>query len=129
MDSLNAVWEKVLPYPPRPESSTYIRTGTLGRSLGSSESGGQSGGRPGIYQVKSQGTKAMFGEFGTNLEYAPYVIGDRETVEGEKGQTKTHRKNGWWTLTEIGERAVPKIQQLFEGMARQLAQWLDGQRL
>ena len=71
----------------------------------------------------------MFGEFGTNLEYAPYVIGDRDTVEGEVGQTKTHRDNGWWTLTEVGERAVPKIKLAFEAMARGLATWLDGKRL
>jgi len=121
-DSLNIVWEKVLPYPPKSESSTYIRTGTLGRSLGSSESGGRASGSPSIYQVKSQGPKVMFGEFGTNVEYAPYVIGDKE-------QIRIHKRNGWWTLVQIGERAKPKIQQAFESMARGLATWLDGKRL
>src|SRR3972149_3265026 len=65
------LWENVPPYPPEPEASTYDRTGTLGRG----EAGGKSGGQPDIYEVREMGG-GFEGHFGTNLEYAPYVIGD-----------------------------------------------------
>src|SRR5689334_23309717 len=71
---LLAVWEAVPPYPPPPEGSTYDRTGTLGRTLGSGFEGGQSG-QPDVFTIKELGS-AWEAHFGTNLDYAPYVIGD-----------------------------------------------------
>jgi hypothetical protein len=101
--SLLVIKESVLPYPPPPITSTYIRTGTLGRSLGSK---GVTG-----------GGKRYSAEFGTELNYAPYVIG--------MAQAWMH-KGRWWRLeVEVFNRALPKIYELVETMANNLAKWLD----
>lgn len=118
--TLYALWGAVPAYPPKPQTSDYIRTGTLGRSLGSSEAGGISGGTPEIYEV-SQGTTYTAGEFGTNLEYAPYVIGDDE-------QQWYHAAHGWWTISSVARLAEERILQLWQQTAEQLAAWIDGQR-
>lgn len=118
--SLLALWENVLPYPQPPATSTYIRTGTLGRSLGASMGGGQGGGRPDIYEVRGQGSGMLEGEFGTRLSYAPYVIG-----ENEQARAMAH----WWTIGEIAEKAMSKIDEIWEAVADKLAAWLDGKGL
>lgn len=117
--ALLALWENVPPYPPPPENSTYVRTGTLGRTLGSSEGGGKSG-QPDIYEVKPLGGGEWEAHFGTNLEYAPYVIGD---------DTQARHMQHWWKISVIKERAAEKINRLFGVMADKLAAWLDGKNL
>lgn len=112
-----ALWETVPPYPEPPEGSTYRRTGTLGRTLGSGESGGKASSTPDIYEVKKMGS-AYEGRFGSSLEYAPYVIGDDTQAEVHRGR--------WWTMKVIAERATAKIDRLFEMLAEKLTAWLDG---
>lgn len=120
--SLNVLWEKVPPYPPPPPDSTYRRTGTLGRSLGSSMGGGASGGEPSIYSIRKLGQGNMEGKFGTNLNYAPYVIGTTT-------QTDTHMSNGWWRIRTIAARAEDKIASIWQGVGKQLANFLEGRGL
>jgi hypothetical protein len=132
--AIYALWEKVPPYPNRNQTialhnltaemtggtarqfSGYIRTGLLGRSLGSSMRGGVGNNMPDIFDVAGQG-KMTVGEFGTRTNYAPYVI-------GEKTQARVHA-GIWWTLESIIPKALPKIQRLFRVMTEELAAWLD----
>ena len=114
--SLLVLNENVPPYPEANPDSTYVRTGTLGRTLGSSFGGGASGGQPDIYTVRQMGSEVV-GEFGTNLEYAPYVIGEMEQVHQHQGR--------WWTIKTIAERATEKITRVFQIAAEELAKWLD----
>lgn len=111
-----ALWENVPPYPPPPSDSTYVRTGTLGRTLGSGEAGGKASGTPEVYEVRALGS-GYEGHFGTNLEYAPYVIGD---------DTQARHMAHWWKVSAIAEKANEKIQGLFKTMADKLAEWLEG---
>jgi len=112
--SLLVLTESVPPYPVR--ESDYIRTGTLGRRLGSSVTGAVSG-QPDIFEIKEQGALFVSGEWGTNLEYAPYVIGENE-------QAWMH-KDIWWTIKTVAERAQAKIQRLWEIFAEEIARYLD----
>jgi len=104
--SLLVVHESVPPYPSPPEGSTYRRTGTLGRTLGSGQGGGVVG-RPDIYQVTGS-MKNIQGAFGTRLEYAPYVISDED-------QAWMH-KDRWWTMGTIADRARTKIIKLWNDL-------------
>lgn len=114
MDATLAVLhESVPPYPPPPPDSTYRRTGTLGRSLGASVSGGKAG-TPSIYETKKLGS-GYEGRFGTNLGYAEYVI----------GQLQAAWNKHWWQLREVAEKAKTKIVAIWNGIARQLAEFLD----
>jgi len=117
--SLLVLHEKVPPYPPPPADSTYRRTGTLGRSLGASLGGGKSG-KPAIYETKKI-SSGYEGRFGTNVEYAPYVI-------GENTQARVHRGR-WWTLKKVAQDASKKIMQVWNGIAENLAQFLEGNKL
>jgi hypothetical protein len=114
--SLLVLHENVPPYPTAKPDSTYTRTGTLGRTLGSSFGGGASGGKPDIYEVRQQGSDVI-GEFGTRLVYAPYVIGEQEQAAQHRGR--------WWTIKTIAERAQAKIERVFQIAAEELAKWLD----
>ena len=99
----------VPPYPPaRPESS-YIRTGTLGRSIGL-------GGRADIYEVRRIGA-GYEAVLGTRLGYAPYVIGENQAFM---------HKGRWWTIKTVAEKATPGIMRLFEEMAKRMAAYLEG---
>lgn len=109
--SLLTLQENVPPYPAAKADSTYVRTGTLGRTLGAG------GGKADIYTVKSQGNGMYSAEFGTRLKYAPYVIGERE-------QAWMH-KSRWWTIRTIAERARPKIERLFGTAVKLLCEWLN----
>jgi len=113
--SLNVLHENVQPYPAPPPDSTYRRTGTLGRTLGSSESGGESG-KPQIFEVKQMGHEVT-GRFGTKLEYAPYVIGEGEQAEVHKGR--------WWTVKTIAEKAKAKIDRIWQAVGDALARYLE----
>lgn len=108
--ALLIVWEKIPGYPPQPEGSAYVRTGTLGRSIGV---GKQS--KPDIYEVKKDGMYQA-GRIGTRLKYAPYVIGER---------TQARWMRHWWTLDgTVLQSALPKIQEAFQVMARALADYI-----
>ncbi len=111
-----ALWENVPPYPPPPDDSTYVRTGTLGRTLGSSEAGSKGSNAPDIYEVKPMGS-GYEGRFGTNLEYAPFVIGD---------ETQSRRMSHWWKIGSIATRAAGKIESIFKTLGDNLASFLDG---
>ena len=115
--ALDVIWESVPPYPEPPPESTYRRTGTLGRSLGSNFSGGKGEGQPDIYEV-NMGPQMSSASFGTRLGYATHVIG-----EGTQAPIHAGR---WWTMLTIAKRALPKLQKLFERMAQTMAKWLEG---
>lgn len=118
--SLGILWENVPEYPPKknPEQ-TYIRTGILGKSIGVDMNGRKLSQPPSIYTVQREG-KYQVGTFGTNLEYAPHVIGD--------GTQAQHHRGHWWTMKTIAQRAVRKIEQEWQNMVRDLSEWLDGRR-
>jgi len=116
--SLLALWENVPSYPEPPAASTYRRTGTLGRSLGSSESGGKASGEPSIYETREMGAGMIEGRFGTNLEYAPYVIGE------EQARHMAH----WWKLSVVVTRAAKKITDIWNGLMGTIAEWLEKNR-
>ena len=119
--SLLAIWQRVgeLGYPQPPPNSTYKRTGTLGRTLGTSDHGGMSG-KPDVYKVKSSGSGMQSASFGTRLKYARYVIGDKS-----KEQATVHAGR-WWTLPDVAEQMTDRIKGLFEIAAKTMARFLDG---
>lgn len=116
--SLLTLWENVPPYPRISFNSSYRRTGTLGRSLGSSEGGGK-GGKPSIYETKKLGS-GYEGRFGTDLSYAQYVIGDT---------TQAAHMGYWWQMKDIAAKAETKIVRLWQTLADKLAKFLDGKGL
>lgn len=97
-------------YPSPPSGSSYVRTGTLGRSIGL-------GGQADIYETRRIGG-GYEARLGTRLDYAPYVIGDNEQAWMHKGR--------WWTLKSVAEKAKPGIERLFEAMSKRLAAFLEG---
>lgn len=114
--SLNVFWENVPPYPQARPESRYRRTGTLGRSLGSDQSGGATSSSPSIYKIKHLGQGDFEGVFGTSLEYAPYVIGDTAQADVHKGR--------WWQMEDITWRAGKKINDLWNMVGDKLAAFL-----
>ncbi len=114
--SLLHVQSSVPSYPkPRPNQS-YRRTGTLGRSLGVTQSGGPIG-RATIQTTRKVGA-AYQGEFGSSLSYAPDVIGEGTQKEMFVGR--------WWTLKTVAKRAMAGIIRLHDTAVDELARWLDG---
>jgi len=110
------LWEKIPGYPAQWKNSRYKRTGLLGRSIGVSE-GGHKMGQPGILRIKRMGSNVHSATFGTNLKYAPRVIGER--------QLQMFRDRGWWNLPGVARMAEAEIVKLFEILARQLAAWMN----
>lgn len=120
--TLLKLWEHVLPYPPQPPDSAYRRTGTLGRTLGSGEGGGRSGGQPDIFEIKNR-RRYTEGRFGTHLEYAKYVIGDYSS------QQAGHMRH-WWTLPQdVLYQAHDDILKIWRDVGKQLADFLRGKGL
>jgi hypothetical protein len=115
-ETLLVMHESVPGYPTPPSNSSYRRTGTLGRTLGSSFEGG-GGGTPEIFTVTKIG-QSWEGRFGTKLEYAPYVIGDNSQAKVHKGR--------WWVLSEVAEKARPKIERTWQRLADAMANFLEG---
>lgn len=101
--SLKALQQNVPEYPPRPETSKYVRTGMLGRSLGAA------GGKPTVYSIKGSGANVV-GTFGTNLSYAQYVIDDQRQAYMHKGR--------WWTMKTIVTNTKDKIINLWNLMIK-----------
>lgn len=110
--SLEVLHENVPPYPQVPNPT---RTGTLGRTLGASMEGGAMG-TPNIFEVVPLGQGNVSGRFGTNLNYAPYVIGEE--------QAWMHYR--WWRIKEIASAAEEKIVSLWRGLIDDLAAFLEG---
>lgn len=100
-------------YPPaRPESS-YVRTGTLGRSIGLN-------GRADIYEVRKIGA-GYEARLGTRLEYAPPVI-------GSESQLPFFKRRGWWTMKIVLDKATPGIVRLYQAMGARMVHFLEGRR-
>jgi len=120
--SLLKLWEHVPGYPAPPPDSSYRRTGTLGRTLGSSQGGGRSGGKPDIFDIKNHSNYTE-GKFGTQLSYAQYVIGDYGS------QQASHMRH-WWTLPQDVLRAAQDgIEKLWKDAGKDLADFLRGKGL
>lgn len=112
--SLLTLWENVPPYPKISFDSSYTRTGTLGRTLGSSMGGGKAG-QPSIYEVKKLGA-GVEGRFGSDLSYAPYVISDNDQAA---------HMGYWWQMKDIAAKSQAKINRLWVTLADKLARFLD----
>lgn len=113
--SLLVLHENVPPYPPNPVSSKYIRTGMLGKSLGSSEAGGKVG-TPTVYSVKSNDVQTI-GQFGTQLSYAKYVIDPEEQAYMHKYGFK-NASSFWWTMNTIKVKSEKKVIQVWERLVK-----------
>ena len=119
--ALLVIWSNVPAYPPQPETD-YIRTGTLGRSLGSGESGGQAGGQPEIYEVRAEMSGYYQASFGTRLEYAPHVIGDSTTQQAR-------HLGYWWTLPQtVAQASLEGIKKVFQVLKEEMVLFLEGRR-
>jgi hypothetical protein len=115
--SMLHVQGSVPPYPPPPSTSTYQRTGQLGRSLGVGMGGGVAG-QPSVRLIKKLGAGSYEATFGTNLEYAPAVIG----TESQKQPFKKY----WWTMRTVARQAMDGVVKLYDTATRELAKWLEG---
>ena len=103
--------ENVPPYPPKPATSTYERTGTLGRSIG------LVGGSSGIFTVRRVGGYNFEGRFGTNLKYAPRVIGDNQSYPFSAY---------WWKLSTTIGKSFKKLMEVYNAAAAEMARFLEG---
>lgn len=104
--SMRVLLENVLPYPPKPEGSKYIRTGLLGKSIGAS------GAKPTIYSITGAGADIR-GAFGTKLSYAKYVIGEPGDPAYLPGQARVHQGR-WWTMGTIKSNSEAKIAKIWD---------------
>ena len=109
--SMFHVQDSVPSYPVYPKPpSTYDRTGTLGRTL--------TAGHPShVRSVKNVGDGVVEGQFGTRLEYAPFVIGD---------DTQARHMGHWWTMKTVKAKAEKGIKRIFDKMGDKLAGWIEG---
>ena len=121
-DSLNILHENVPPYIPQvvpPE--VYRRQGTLGGSFGVSQDGSKSG-QPGIKKVERKGSFYQ-GQFGSNLNYAPYVVDPERQAymhrPGYKGRP------GWWTVEDIAKNAKDKIEERWKRAVRNIKEFFE----
>ena len=119
--ALLVLWENVFPYPPPPSLGGYVRTGNLGKSLGTGMSGGKMG-QPDILKVTKLGNAGFVGKFGSRLGYAPKVIGDI-------GQQDSFFAQYWWRLEQVIAPSMEKIMKLYDIAAQELAKFLDGKGL
>lgn len=118
MDNALSVFEEKVPdYPPIPAGSTYRREFALQKSL-------TKGGSMNVMKAEKLSNMHQ-GTFGSNLSYAPYVIGPLSGKKGER-QAWMH-KNWWWTIEVIAQRSIGKITELFQTLADRLAKFLGGQ--
>lgn len=84
-------------YPAPPDGSTYRRTGTLGREIGT--------------EVRGLG-KEIVGVLGTTTVYAPWVISS-EAIGNRGPQAKVH-KGRWYTLQGVVIKAKDGIVKIYE---------------
>ena len=97
------VHSQVPAYPPTRPGQRYVRTGTLGRSIGT--------------EVRSLGA-SMVGTIGTSTVYAPWVISDR-SVGGVGPQAWMH-VGRWWTLQGVVRKARDGVIRIYEDMLKRL---------
>lgn len=93
------VHSQIPPYPAPPPASTYVRTGTLGRSVTTLQGNDPDA----LSRVETLG-KDVVGYIGTKVLYAPYVL-------DETRQARAHRGR-WYTLQKVVTDAVPKVRQI-----------------
>jgi hypothetical protein len=84
------VHSTVPPYPAPPATSTYRRTGTLGRTI--------------TTEVRSLGVDVV-GVIGTKTIYAPWVIDEKRQAWMHKGR--------WWTLQGVVAKAKSVIVDIY----------------
>lgn len=113
------IWSKVPGYPTQqPTRSGYVRTGTLGRTLGAGSAQGAD-----IYEVKQQGD-FWSARFGTRLGYARYVIGDESSEQSDE-----MKRRGWWTLPQtVLEAALPEIEKTWKITIDEIGKFLEGKQ-
>lgn len=97
------VWGEIPPYPPTPASSTYRRTGSLGRAMYS--------------EVKEIGNDVA-GVIGNNMTYAPWIVSATELGDGRGPQAKIHEPR-WYTLQGVVQRAKNGVIQIYHN-------WIKG---
>lgn len=93
--AVTVLHESLPGYPPPPEGSTYVRTGTLGR--GWTES------------VEVTRPWEVVGSLGTNVPYAPWVVGPDFPGEEIQGRTMYQAKvhvDRWWQLNELQDESI-----------------------
>lgn len=90
-------------YPAPPATSTYRRTGTLGRAN--------------TTEVREIGNEIV-GVIGNNTVYAPWVI-SKEEAAGAGPQAKVHQGR-WYTLQQVVADAKAAVIGLYEQMVRDL---------
>lgn len=112
--TLLVMQEHVPDYPPQPVGSDYVRTGTLGRSLGAR------GGQADIYEVR-EGSGYTEGAFGSRLGYARYVVGDYAS------QQAGHMRH-WWTVPQdLLRRSLDKIEAVWTRIGEEIIAWFNQQ--
>jgi len=84
-------------YPSPPPRSTYRRTGTLGREIGT--------------EVKELGSEIV-GVIGTATVYAPWVISDRAV--GSRGPQAGVHRGRWYTLQGVVKKARNAIIEIYQ---------------
>jgi hypothetical protein len=117
IDTILLVLQGEIPgYPPKPSSSNYDRTGQLGRSLGSSQSGGMLG-SPDIREIRQLGMGSYEGRLGSILEYASDVI-------GPKGIQRAFFAQYWWRLESVLGKSFSKIMGVVNRTVKRIAAFL-----
>ena len=106
-DAVLYVHSQVPPYPPAPATSTYSRTGTLGRSVTS-----LAGMAPGALSDVNPLSGGVIGVVGTNVKYAGYVIDRNRQAHMHKGR--------WWVLQDVVEKAKPGIKKILQKAVNEL---------
>ena len=102
LEAIEYIHQETPAYPVRPPASTYVRTGTLGRSVH-----GMRGDAEGSLSRVERGLGSdVVGFVGTNIEYAPWVI-------SEDKQAKMHRGR-WWTLQGVVRKSWAGVRRIFE---------------
>lgn len=95
-DGVLYVQSQIPGYPTAPSESRYVRTDTLGRSVTSLQ--GQADGA--LARVEPLGNHSV-GYIGTNIVYAPYVIGEGTQAAVHQGR--------WYTLQSVVRGAIPGV--------------------
>lgn len=95
--AIKYVHSQVPPYPSMRSGQRYVRTGTLGRSIGT--------------EVRTMGASVV-GTIGTNIVYAPWVISSEKQAWMHVGR--------WWTLQGIMRKARDGIVKIYEDMLKRL---------
>lgn len=124
-DSMRAAIGSVPPYPPKPKTSWYVRTGRLARSLGSSMSGGQYipavgrgivSAKPDVYTRRQIGPASYEGNIGSNVWYAERVLVRQEAPW----------KYYWWNEETWGKKSFKPIVEAIKKQMANFFRYLEG---